>query len=203
MNLYVGRNHVEIYCVCIIICKRLLTLGLRWNPHLFCFVEECRWPCAKGRSGLIITGHRSISVFKVDTAVLVNLRSNSIYFFSCPFTNMLTHIVRKPRTHSLRIRLYLSIILKTHLEKYFPIEVHETTALGRNQQTHYFVWNFRVNLQWEQKNITQIKMCSLFVHIDKIFYSMYKNATRFWWRMTNINYLARVWTIVAVTRLQF
>lgn len=24
---YVGRNRVEIYCVCIIICKRLLTLG--------------------------------------------------------------------------------------------------------------------------------------------------------------------------------
>jgi len=51
------------------------------NPHLFCFVEECRWPCARGRSGLIITGHRSISVFKVDTAVLVNLRSNPICFF--------------------------------------------------------------------------------------------------------------------------
>lgn len=139
MNLYVGRNRVEIYCVCIIICKRLLTLGLRRNPHLFCFVEECRWPCAKGRSGLIITGHRSISVFKVDTAVLVNLRSNSIYFFFQAHSQIYAHVVRKTRMHSLRIRLYLSIILKTHLEKYFPIEVYETTAFGRNQQTHYFV----------------------------------------------------------------
>jgi hypothetical protein len=118
------------------------------NPHLFCFVEECRWPCARGRSGLIITGHRSISVFKVDTAVLVNLRSNPIYFFFCF------------RPIHKRARICDRIYADTYLKKYFPIEIHETTAFGRYQQTHHFVRYFRVNLK--QKNLKHsITACSV------------------------------------------
>lgn len=46
-----------------------------------------------------------------------------------------------------RARIRDRIYADTYLKKYFPIEIHETTAFGRYQQTHHFVRYFRVNLK--------------------------------------------------------